>query len=498
MNNAVMKTKPVPLDKDGKVDWEKIDVGLEHDGTKIILPGHPAPMDYDTAISALKQMKKMDAQTYDANELIEGLPWDALVAFYRAIVEIYGKPMPTTLKTWFGDVDPVFITVKTGPDKKKDVVQVPINQYTLPGWKVPIMVGITMQGCTIAGKVNRKDKDRLLKVVSLARQFMETQSIYKGQAISINVTDKGELDLSKQPDFWDVADVHEDQMIHNRVTEGIIRQTLFSPIRHMNACIKNKIPLKRGVLLEGRYGCGKTLTARVTAKVAIDNGWTFVNLGRAQGLKAAIHVAQQLQPAVIFAEDIDRFADRTKEQVSDMINMMDGLVPAGAAIMTVMTTNFVERIDKALLRPGRLDAVISIDAPDAETVGRLIQHYGGDALMDDISLTAVGKILAGEIPATVAEVVKRAKLAMITEERSLLTENDLVFAGESMRRHLKLLADEKPEPSIEHQVGDRLAKLFRVTEARNAREWTADALVKIATAQRVQATPPQHRETERE
>jgi SpoVK/Ycf46/Vps4 family AAA+-type ATPase len=68
----------------------------------------------------------------------------------------------------------------------------------------------------------------------------------------------------------------------------------------------HKVPLKRGVLLEGPYGTGKTLTAFVTAKKCVENGWTFIMLDRVAALKEALTFARMYAPAVVFAEDIDR------------------------------------------------------------------------------------------------------------------------------------------------------------------------------------------------
>ena len=119
-------------------------------------------------------------------------------------------------------------------------------------------------------------------------------------------------DLNMQPEFFDIRNVTEGDMIHNRVTQSIIETSILSPIKNEQACRKHGIPLKRGVLLEGRYGTGKTPTARVTAKVAVDHGWTFIVIAKAEGLSAAPSAAQRYQPAVVFAEDIDRFGDRTE------------------------------------------------------------------------------------------------------------------------------------------------------------------------------------------
>lgn len=444
---------PVIGDRDKEIDWTKLDTGIDYRGKKIILPGEPGEMPIEAAIETLHRIDASNKQTFDAREHIEGLPWDAAVATFLAMQDIYGVVLPKTMMTWFGPRDPQFLTIKTGIGAE-DVVQVPVGQFTLPGMANPLNVTIYQHGVIITGKVNKKDRARLVEIANKARHFVNTQSIYKGKAIALKVDNDGDLDMSEQPDFFDVSGVRETDAIYNRATEAIIRTSILAPIKHTDACRKNGISLKRGILLEGRYGCGKSLTARVAAKVAQDNGWTFIVLDRAQGLKAALETAKRYQPCVVFAEDIDRFGDRTKEKVNDLVNLLDGLVPLGSAIMTILTTNYLGNIDKALLRPGRLDAVISIDAPDAEAVRRLIEHYAGDVLPKDVSLVAVGEQMAGQIPASIAEVVKRAKLAMLTEDRRELTEDDLTTAAESAMRHLALLAD-LPSPKSK---GDVLAE----------------------------------------
>lgn len=455
----VQTKPPVVADRDKEIDWTKLDTGIEYKGKKIILPGDPGEMPLDAAIATLERIQEAEAQVYDAHEHVEGLPWDAAVATFLALQDIYGVILPKTVMTWFGPRNPSFLTVKTGPGEH-EVVQVPVGTFQLPGMKASINVGIYSGGVQIYGKVNKKDRARLVEIAQLARKKVITSSIYKGKAIQLKVDEDGDLDMSNQPDFYDVSDVKETDAIYNRPTEAIIRTSILAPMKHSEACRKNGISLKRGILLEGRFGCGKSLTARVAAKVAIDNGWTFIIIDRAQGLKPALETARRYQPCVVFAEDIDRFGDRTKEKVNDLVNLLDGLVPLGSAIMTILTTNFIGNIDKALLRPGRFDAVISIDAPDAEAVTRLITHYAGDALDAEVPLMATGELLAGQIPASIAEVVKRAKLAMLTEDRQNLTEDDLLTAAESAMRHLALLADLPPEKSAGDKLADALVDVL--------------------------------------
>lgn len=436
-------------------DWTSIDTPVEHSGTKIVLPGDPGDMPYDAAIQTLERVKAQEEQKFDAHELIKGAPWDAAVAVYKAMQNIYGVVLAQSQMTFFGEIKPDMITIQTGPNPD-DRVQVPMGSMSLPNVSEPVFVHLDKRGVVIHGTVRRRDRAILVQIANEARRVMRQESVYRGKAIRLKVDSDGDLVVDNQPDFLNLDGVTEGDMIHTRETEMLIRTNMFSPIKNTEACRKHKIPLKRGILLEGRYGTGKSLTARVAAKVATDHGWTFIMLDRAQGLRSAIEFAQTYQPCMIFAEDIDRCADREDEDVNDLVNMLDGLLTKDSEMMVVLTTNFIEKIDKALLRPGRFDAVISIQPPDAETAERLIHTYARGLLAEDADLSDVADIIAGWIPATIREVVERAKLAMLTEGRSNLEAQDLQIAGIGMKRHMELLEnDEAPETP-----GDRLYGAF--------------------------------------
>lgn len=432
------------------VDWTKIDTQIKHEGKEIKLPSDPGNMDYDEAINTIARVRDQENQEFDVREVIKGAPWDTLVAVYRAMQEIYGVVLSESTRTWFGEIKPDFITVHTGHGPN-DRIQVPQGRMSLPGVEAPIYVGMTNDGTLIQGNVRKRDRARLVEIANKAREFIRTASVYKGKAIRLNVDDDGDLELGTQPEFLDLVSVTEGDIIHTAETEALIRTNIFAPLKHTAACRNNRIPLKRGILLEGKYGTGKSLTARVTAKVATDNGWTFLMLNRSQGLKAAIEFAREYQPCVIFAEDIDRAADREDEGVNDLVNLLDGMISKTMEMMVVLTTNHIEKIDRALLRPGRFDAVISIDAPDAETAERIVRSYARGLLATGANLAAVGEATAGMIPASIREVVERAKLSMLTEGRVELTTEDLRISAIGMKRHVALLepaADEKSKAEI--------------------------------------------------
>lgn len=421
-----------------KVDWTKIDTEIRHEGKQITLPNDPSRMPYDDAIKTLERVKAHEAQEFDVMETVEGAPWDAAVAIYRAMQDIYGVVISQSIKTFFGEIKPSFMTVNTGPGFTERL-QVPVGQMTLPGVTKPVHLDVNRRGATLYGTVRRADRARLVEIVARARQLLREQSIYKAKAIRLLVDDDGDLNLGEQPEFLDLRRVAETDMIHTRDTTAQIATSLLAPLKHTAACRRNRVPLKRGILLEGKYGTGKSLTARVTAKVATDNGWTFLMLNRAQGLRAAIEFAKNYQPCVIFAEDIDRAADRTSEDVNDLVNLLDGLITKDMEMMVVLTTNFIEKIDKALLRPGRFDAIISIETPDAETAARITRVYAGELLTADADLSEIADLMAGMIPASIREVVERAKLSMLTEDRKWLKVDDLRVAIVGMQKHMALL-----------------------------------------------------------
>src|SRR6185369_1993373 len=103
--------------------------------------------------------------------------------------------------------------------------------------------------------------------------------------------------------------------------------------------------LKRGIAFVGDYGTGKTLLASDVARVAVENGWTFIYVKEPAELSEALRYAQQYQPVVVFAEDADRIAgpERTAT-VNALLNQLDGIDGKAARIMTIVTSNAPDKI----------------------------------------------------------------------------------------------------------------------------------------------------------
>src|SRR5690606_941646 len=91
-----------------------------------------------------------------------------------------------------------------------------------------------------------------------------------------------------------------------------------------------------------------------------------------------------------------------------------------------------------------------------EAVERLVRLYGRGLIAEGEDLGEVGQALAGNIPATIREVVERSKLAMIANRREEVAAEDLLIAARGMERHLSLLAGKEPEPSANERLGQAL------------------------------------------
>lgn len=447
--------------------WDKLDVPIQHSGRAITLPAEPGNMPLDKAIEALVRKREDEMQIFKVFEVFDAYPYDAAVAMTKAMTNLYGWASPQTeiLKGLFGmkiENPPTMLAVKTG-FRDEDVVQCPLGQFKLPGLDEPVKTLIWRdqtdgrQKFVLHGEVKKMHRHIVLELATEAKRILKESSIYRGKPIRLSVDEDGDLDLSNPPTFMDVTDITEGDVILDADIAGQVATSILVPIQNTEACRAHKIPLKRGVLLEGPYGTGKSLVAKLTARICELNGWTFVLLDKVQGLRAALEFANRYAPAVVFAEDIDRIAEVRNEAANDLINTIDGVVSKRSEIMTVLTTNFVEKLNPVILRPGRLDAVITLRPPGAEAAQKLIRHYAGALLPDSENLTQVGAELDGQIPASIRECVERAKLGMIGRGADTLNQFDLVIAAKTMKNHLALLN----RKAAEETTAETLAKSLK-------------------------------------
>lgn len=436
-------------------------------GDKLMVP---VGMKLASAIDLLHRRMKFEEETVELNETFAAFPWDGANALEHVLVEMFGwAPSETKPGGFFRPPQPPqLISVEIGPGEVRQVAWGMFSLPTVDG-TIECTTGNVDGGIRFAleATVKRKDEQTIKKLFANVREYLRTNSIYRGKAIKLRFRDdRGNTLPMPEPKFIDTSVIDPAELIYTREIESSIETNLFTPIKRVADCIANGIPVKRGVMLGGDYGTGKTLGARVAAKHAVEHGLTYVTVLRADELDDAIKFAKLYsEPAcVLFCEDIDRTmsGDRTVK-IDDILNTLDGVDSKHMNLITVLTTNHLDNINAAMLRPGRLDAIIEVTAPDAEAVERLVRRVAGSSLDATTDISSAAAKLAGNVPAVITEVVKRAKLSQLsrqepgTKVEKLTGEalDDAAFTMTKQNELLKRASAPKPgRPSLDLALGD--------------------------------------------
>lgn len=424
------------------------DVTVRHEGTTLILPIVAGKeMSYDEAIVWLDRKKKEEEQEVRIFESIPCSPLDGAHAFREAIVERYGF---SCLGSWFSPATLVGVPISV-----TEKVQVPLGTISIPGIEGSFEAKVSSNppAFIIGGSVKRKYELEVKAIVGLTRKILSERSIYKGRAVRVSWDwerqGTGYHPINNAPQFFSLDPDAEKILTFSERVAADLEIGLFTLIEKREQCRKYQIPLKRGVLLYGKYGTGKTLTATVAAIRAERSGTTFVYLDSVLDLRRGLEFAAQYAPSVVFCEDIDRAisGERTTE-MDEVLNLIDGVDTKDKEIITVLTTNHIDKINPAMLRMGRIDTLIEVTPPDARAASRLVELYGRGLLAGDADLTRIGERLAGKIPAFIRETVERGKIAAIArcgdkDITGSVCEEDLLRAAGNLETHDAFLTPKK-------------------------------------------------------
>lgn len=444
------------------------DVSVAREGNRVVVP---EGMDLETAIAALQAKVKEEETTVVLNFDYDLMVPEGALALYQTLNDLYGFVNAMSTPGFWGDTPPQILNVQVARDKS---VMIPWGRFSVPGVDGYIETSIDERNdvpyfglrASVPGKF-KKDIERIHDVIN-----SRSDSVYRGTAVALAFPEKPSSIKDYFPRFMELASLTSEDLVFSDDVEEVLSVSLFTPIEHTDFCRENNIPLKRGILLEGPYGVGKTLTATVTAGLAEEHGWTFIQLAQVKDLAKAYTFAKHHQPAVIFCEDLDEVLkdeDERDETINGILNSIDGIESKNVEIITVFTTNNVQDITKAMLRPGRIDTVVSVRAPDSKAVQRLIRLFAQDKLAAGADLTTAAALLAGKNAAVVREVVERSKLGAVRRltykgQALVVTAHDIEVAARGMDAHNKLL-EPNPVDSRSHIekaaeiLGDKLLQL---------------------------------------
>lgn len=203
--------------------------------------------------------------------------------------------------------------------------------------------------------------------------------------------------------------------------------------------------LKRGLLLYGPPGVGKTHTVRYLVSQLVDT--TIVELtGETLGaIREACSIARSLQPSMIVVEDVDLIAEERDHYAGEtpllfaLLNEMDGLAD-DADVVFLLTTNRADLLEPALAsRPGRVDQAVHIGLPDRSARAQLFELYRGRLEIDTSRLDDVLERTEGVTASFLKELLRRA--AVIAADRDPHTRGDLHVSADDLDAALDDLMD---------------------------------------------------------
>jgi cell division protease FtsH len=254
------------------------------------------------------------------------------------------------------------------------------------------------------------------------RELMVRRNVFRGQVVSFESQQfgfggVGPLRFHARPEL-SAGDV----ILPPGTLDAVERQ-IIGMARHRDAVRAAGHALKRGVLLFGPPGTGKTHTLRYVMAQLPD--FTVVLLpGMAQQfIQHACGLARLVQPALIVMEDIDLVAESRELRhgmdnplLFQVLNEMDGLA-GDADVAFLLTTNRADLLEPALAqRPGRVDLAVALPLPDEAAREALLRLYGRGLSLSEQEVSEVVVATAGMTSSFFSELARRATLLAAVAE----------------------------------------------------------------------------------
>lgn len=424
----------------------------------------PEGMTLKTAAKLINAQAVAMEEMHNFNKVFRYRPLDGAYNFQETLKEVFGlggvgKP----IHTMFGSTPPEYRTVEVNLGEE---VEVPWGQIEFPPLEAMIHTGVEedpTHGQLF--KVNfiapKKYGPEIKGIFAAVQLRLEEKSIYKGKAIVGvgKVTREG----IEQPEFLDPNALDASKVAYRQDVFDRLESSVWGPIRTAELQRKAGLKLNRKTLVYGDYGVGKSLAGGITAQIAVEHKFTFIQtkVGE-EDLGKVLKTAELYAPCIVFAEDIDTRIKNDPDEMAKLLEMFDGISSKNKEVMVLMTSNHVDVMSKGMMRIGRIDAAIEIGDLDTEGIRRLLtNNIGMDQLDDDLDFEAICEAMSGYEPAFIMGTFNLAKTNAIIRTNSLefrLTTSDFVIAADTLRNQHDTHVNAVDRPTVD-TFGQAFVKL---------------------------------------
>ena len=336
--------------------------------------------------------------------------------------------------------------------------------------KVELVVGAPSQGAVFLALVVNflPIIIMIILMIYLAKKMMGNGQGGPGNIFGFGKSRADKLDKKPDVKFDDVAGVDGAKEELKEVVDF-----LKNPEKYTKAGAR----VPKGVLLLGRPGTGKTLLAKA---VAGESGASFFSISGSEFVEMFVGVgasrvrdlfekAKSSSPSIIFIDEIDAIGrkrsvgknsgsnDEREQTLNQLLVEMDGF-ETDAKVIVIAATNREDVLDPALLRAGRFDRRINVDAPDLQgRIAILKVHARNKKLADDVRLEDIAKITPGFVGADLANLLNEAAILAARRASDTITMEDLDEAvdkiGMGLGQKGKIIKPEEKRLLAYHEAG---------------------------------------------
>ncbi|MEE8603599.1 AAA family ATPase [Euzebya tangerina] len=248
-------------------------------------------------------------------------------------------------------------------------------------------------------------------------ELRREHDVHRGQVVTLGNPHGPFHHDAAEVEFIDLPRVVRDDVVLPDGTLDLIEEQTIGMAQRAPSLLAGGRHLKRGLLLFGPRGTGKTHTLTYLMG-AMPDRTSIVLSGQGFGAIApAAEMARSLAPSMLILEDVDLIAQErgmgpsgTNPLLFQLLNEMDG-VGADDDVIFALTTNRVDLLEPALAaRPGRIDLAIEIPLPDADGRRRLWQAYATGLIVDAVDVDAVVDRTEGVTASFISELLRRGAL----------------------------------------------------------------------------------------